>query len=376
MSPAFTTYFRDHLRSKSKLLLCLVVFALVITLVYAVSGQRYEYTHWDYETDTEITKVSYDSCLGVPLFFLIVCSCVIPVTEFSFFKKRRNLDCAYALPISRREMGIVHYITGLICLIVPYTCSYVCNFLLLLRYPEGFIYEPLLGYYFLNLLLSIAVYSLFVFVFNQANSTGDGIWFIILWSFLLLLILSTYNSFSEIVYDTFLMDENSETRYEEYSLWAAKWQVDSSYGLPWGLLSQMNWIYGGVVEKAENRSLDELWRERDFLVFFVVWLLIGIGSVFGFVLSFGKRKTEKTQEVSDSWFGYKVLIPLYAFLTNLGSGGLSILAIMIVSFVGYLIYRKGFHLKLWDWMMMGLILVGSIVLNIVLYGFIGIILNI
>ena len=153
MSPAFTTYFRDHLRSKSKLLLCLVVFALVITLVYAVSGQRYEYTYWNYETDTQITKVSYDSCLGTPLFFLIVCSCVIPVTEFSFFKKRRNLDCAYALPISRREMGIVHYITGLICLIVPYTCSYVCNFLLLLRYPEGFIYEPLVGYFFLNLLV-------------------------------------------------------------------------------------------------------------------------------------------------------------------------------------------------------------------------------
>lgn len=378
MSPAFKAYFRDHFRSKTKLLICLVVFALMLTLITAVGGQRSEYTYTDYETDTEITRVSYDSCIDLQQRILIICSFIIPVIEFSFFKKRRNLDCAYALPISRREMGAVHYLTGLICLIVPFTCSYLCNFLLMLRYPEGFAYAPLLGFYFLNLLLSITVYSLFVFVFNQANSTGDGIWFIILWSFLLALILAAVDSFSTMVYDTFIWEkENSDAIYEAYSKWSDKWLIDPGFGLPWGLQYEMSWVYEAAIEKAndswESRRIAELWKDSHFVVMFAVWILGGIGSAVSFVLSFGKRRAEKTQEVSDSWFGFKVLIPVYGFLINIASSGVLLLGVTIMTFVGYLIYRKGFHLKVWDWIMMGLILIGSVVLLILLYGLFAII---
>ena len=92
MTAAAKSYFRYHLRSKWKLLLCIIVIALVLT-AWNSAEQKYEGTRY----------VNYYCTLGISLAVLVVCSCILPITEFSIFKKRRNLDCFYGLPISRRQ---------------------------------------------------------------------------------------------------------------------------------------------------------------------------------------------------------------------------------------------------------------------------------
>ena len=339
MTPAFKAYFRDHFRNKIKLLLCLLIVALVLTLIYSVGGQKDEWTYYDYEAEINVTNVNYNTYFGLQIFVLCVCAYILPVLEFSLFKKRKNLDCAYALPISRRAMGLVHYFTGLIFLIVPFTCSYLLNFLLLLRYPEGFYYPPLIGFYFLSLLMGTILYTFFTFLFNQADSTGDGIWFMVLWSFLFGLVA---NALDLVRYEYF-------GKNDYYSL-----IDDSSFGIAWIPLSEIQWRYSEVVEKIENTSLAALWTDPVFIEWFVLWVVVGIGSALGFVFTFGKRRAEKTQEVSESWFGFKLLIPLYAIAAMITSGGLFVLVVLIVAFVGYVIYRKGFHLKKWDWIILGI----------------------
>ena len=93
MTPAFKAYFRDHFRSKLKLLLCLLIVALVLTLIYSVGGQKDEYTYYDYEAEIDVTNVNYNTYLGLQIFILCVCAYILPVLEFSLFKKRKKISC-------------------------------------------------------------------------------------------------------------------------------------------------------------------------------------------------------------------------------------------------------------------------------------------
>jgi len=179
MKRTMMAYLREHLRANLKLMIYLMALALVITFALASEAQIHEYAN----------STEYFSSIGIPVTLLVIGCYVLPVVEFSPFKKRRNLDCFYALPLSRRALALVHYLSGLIMLTATYTVSYLTNTLLLLRAPEQYTFAPLVGHFFVSLALGIAIYSFFVFVYDQANSSADGICFIILWSFILTLAL-------------------------------------------------------------------------------------------------------------------------------------------------------------------------------------------
>ena len=357
MTAAGKSYFRYHFRSKWKLLLCLTAIALVLTLLFA-SGQKESWTYYDDDSFmNEITRENYEWTVGNSVFMLIVCGAILPVTEFSVFKKRRNLDCFYGLPVTRRQMGVVHYATGLICLFVPFTCAYLLNTLLMLRYPNAFCFGPIVGYYFVSLLLAWCAYSFNVFAFNQANTTGDGIWFMILWNFLAWTLLTVVNEISPSVFGT------KEIQYSGGYI-----GVEPIFEIPnvgmsiyWGAQFEIQAIYENIVEKIDDTTLWEFWGDPAYVTWLVPWVATGIASTLIFFLSFGKRRTEKTEEVSDSWFGFKMLIPLYAIFLLVGSGGVLIVGVLILAFLGYLIYRRGFHLKLSDW----LLLLGFLLLLII-----------
>lgn len=335
MTTAAKSYFRYHLRSQWKLLLCILLIALMLTTSSAAT-QKHE---WH---GTSKTRVSYNCTLETSMAVLLVCSYVLPATEFSIFKKRRNLDCFYGLPISRRQMGLVHYITGLICLVVPYTCAYLANYLFLLRYPEGFDFAPLLGYYFLSLGLGVCAYSFNVFVFNRANSTGDGIWFMILCGFVAPVLIGAYYGIYSLICPMLHLDEGI---LEEYLR-----NPYDDMGTYVSALAYANTVYGSMIEKSEYYTLMDLWGDWRNVALVLFLSAVGIASAVGFILSFGSGRTEKVGEVSDSWFGFKLLIPIYAIYVCVTLG--MPLFGLIAAFVGYLIYRKGFHLKRSDWIVL------------------------
>lgn len=323
-------YLRDHIRDNLKSFLYIIVICMAITFVFAINGQ----ISINYKNELE-----YASFIGVPATLLIICAYVIPVMEFSIFKKRVNLDCLYALPIKRRELAVVHYITGLLMLVIPYTLSYLLNALLLLRAPEAFDFSPLLPYYFVSLALGISQYSVFVFVFHKANTKGDGIWFIILWSFVLVLVLGALREMDIIdVYQT-------------------------QFGIPWGLLTELTPGYSYLIEGIPEWSTwspDEMW-ENNQIVWFIFWILAGIAATVGFLFDFGKQRTEKTEEISNSIFGYKVLIPVYAIAGMItfyvSDTPVFWLIIEIIAILGYTIYRRGFHYKKSDIIILILLIV-------------------
>lgn len=321
------SYMRSHLRDSLKTLLYLVAFSVAVTLIFSGSNQCYP--NEDYiDGEWIVTGYYYSSMLGIPVTILANSCFALPVLEFSFFKKRRNLDCAYALPISRREMGIVHYLTGLLLLVIPYTCSYLINFLLMLRYPGAFDYRLLFEHYILCMLLGICIYSVYVFVFNEANSTGDGVWFIILWTFVFYLIARALFGIS--YYDNL-----------------------SEMGISFMALNGFTASYMDIIDGDRVALTADIWENTKGMIYISLWLVLGILSMIGHYLTFGKRPAQHTEEVSDSWFGYRVMIPIYAVCgmvlwQDIGAW----LIVEVIAVVGYMIYRKGLHLKKSDWILL------------------------
>ena len=317
----FNQYFRSHLKSTIRPFIYILVAVLVITLLIGIS-QHQPIRHYDYNTGEWVYSQNYDSLLSVPVTFMCILIYVIPVIEFSFFKKRINLDCAYSLPISRRAMGATHYFTGMLMLLGAFTASYLINFAFLLRQGHGhYNFIPMIFHYLVCILFGFAMYSLMVFVFNQANTTGDGIWFMILYTFIFSLIATSFNEFTNnlIRNDTLL--------------------------IPWGWIAHLTDCYQYYIELIVNKT--SFWQNPENIGCFIFHIAVGIASAAGFFITFGKRRMEKTEEISDSFFGFRVLIPLYAicgmlvFSSVLGFW----IAIELLAILGYTIYRRGFHYK-------------------------------
>jgi hypothetical protein len=84
---------------------------------------------------------------------------------------------------------------------------------------------------------------------------------------------------------------------------------------------------------------------------FFVWGAVGIAAAFGFFLNFKSKGAQNAGEISDSPFGYKLLIPVYGYgLLLLNDTGLDILSVIIFALmlVGYFIYRRSFKIKTRD----------------------------
>ncbi len=307
--------------------ICISVFLIVITVLNGIREQPLTTGNYD-----EVERIlDYRSTLYFPVTFMCVCAYVFPVIEFSFFKKRMNLDCAYSLPIARRAMGAVHYLSGLIMLLGTFTAAYLSNFVLLLTRGSGwFDFSPMIVHYLLCILFGFILYSLLTFAFNAANTTIDGICFMFLYTFVFLLVAGNIVVLTE---DTF------ELLY------------DANEALPWGIIKRITDSYQKEVELESIKDGEWFWNNPILVGWFWFWVVIGVASAAGLLFSFGKRRPEKTQELSSSFFGYRTLIPLYAVCGMIFYRNMDYMTWFIIEFLvllGYTIYRRGFHYKVSD----------------------------
>jgi len=255
----FKQYFRSHIRQNGKNLICIFVIAITLTFVLAITEQPHVLLH-------NQDKYCRFNTLFAAVYYMIILVYILPVIQFSCFKKRINLDCAYSLPVSRRTMGIVHYLTGLIVLFSTFTASHLLNFVVLLNRGLTWYNPPsMIVHYFLCLLFGFAIYSIMVFVFNEANTTGDGIWFMILYTFVVFLVLSAVGEIQHIP-NLYL--------YEEA-------------GTPF-ILTVMTEIYEISFEFGSAQA--SFWKHPEYVTMSLFWIIAGMASVIGFFFSFGKKE--------------------------------------------------------------------------------------
>ena len=295
--------------------------------------------------ELKTTEIKYtESGIYMLAVVLSIFCALIPILELSGYKSRRNLDTLYFFPIKREKLALAHYLSGFIQVFVICSVTFFVAYAYLAANTDIFALEYMIIYYVLSLLLGVVMYSVFMFIFIQANTVADGVLFCGLWIFVLFLVGWVLRT--EIL-DSFI------TYHDHYPTSIGGIE---NWGIVYSPINNLTVIFQDLIET--NRIGSDVYvgiYMRQSYMFFI-WGVLGIAAAVGYFLTFVKRGAEKAGEISDSWFGYRTLIPTYGYSLLMLMGlydGFMIVLILAMMVIGYIIYRRGFKFKISDMVVVG-----------------------
>lgn len=334
------SYFKYSLKKVLVEMLTLTVFALLV-VHFSVSQSI---VHWQADGVLDIRRS--DLCLWVPSAILGVLAAVLPLLRLSAFKSRRNIDTLYSFPLSRRKMVAVQLGMGIGEMFCAFTLSYL-YFIFLYKLKAGaFHLFWLLPNYFVALVGGLILYFFVAFFFWQGNTVADGIVFAIGFAgapALFVLDLS-------ILFNSSLMSE---------AVWYLPfWHLNNTTGLFYYKAMQdspevMEVMGEQLSNNAYSWELDSLANK---FYMYIVWFFVACILAAMLFYFAGRSKAEKAGDISDSFLGYRTLVPFYGYSILLNSTERAwefSPIIYLLMIVGYILYRRGFKLRMSDWICLG-----------------------
>lgn len=321
-------------------MLTLTVFALLL-VHFSVSQSI---VNWKADGVLDIRRS--DLCLWVPSAILGVLAAVLPLLRLSAFKSRRNIDTLYSFPLSRRKMVAVQLGMGIGEMFCAFTLAYL-YFIFLYKLKAGaFHLFWLLPNYFVALVGGLILYFFVAFFFWQGNTVADGIVFAIGFAgapALFVLDLS-------ILFNSSLMSE---------AVWYLPfWHLNNTTGLFYYKAMQDSPEVMEVM--GEQLSNNAYFWELDSLAnkfyMYIVWFFVACILAAMLFYFAGRSKAEKAGDISDSFLGYRTLVPFYGYSILLNSTERAwefSPIIYLLMIVGYILYRRGFKLRMSDWICLG-----------------------
>ena len=328
----FKRYFLHRLRSTTFRSIVLAVITAIVTFV-GVSNTAY------FQYGDEIVYRSSESGLAVSVYLALVILIVIPMLETAELKKQRSLDLLFAFPITKSQLAVAHYLSGLCQVIFLNAVSVAASVLAHMSKGFGGLSFLVIPAVVCMLPVIICLYSVVVFLFSQGNTVGDGV------VFTFGVPLAIYNT----LWVIFKVLEN----FGEARIWLKQ----NFAGYPkfcnfFEMLAIPASPFNSLMIGNEFR-LELAWTPYV-TVRYIIWAIIGIACVLGFVYYTRTFRAEKAGDISDSVFGYKVLIPLFAmnavlevWLRGAEMFGfeVDIALILVAMAIGYFIYRRSFRIK-------------------------------
>ena len=328
----FGRYFSYRLKQGALRTLVLTLISLVITLTVAddcTSGRLVEYR----------TTGIYILAIIIGVFCTLM-----PFLELAGFKNRRNLDTLYFFPISRGNMALAHYLSGLLQVFVIYSVCFFSMWGMLALTNSGFALGYMIIYYPLLFLLGVMIYSVMSFLIIQANSVVDGIFFCGLWAFALFLAIWVVRNF---LLRKYIINTPAWSDTVDFATWGMIYAPINNLTVIFQDLIEVNRVGEAAIYNYTSRWA-EIYMDQAYM--FAVWGAIGIAAAIGYFVTFRRKSAHEAGEISDSWFGYKSLIPAYGYMLLMIYGRLDIMSFIIIALmvIGYVIYRRGFKLKKGD----------------------------
>lgn len=200
--------------------------------------------------------------------------------------KKRSVDLYYALPLTHTKILLVNFLVGIIELYFIYTVAYWLGAIsVILNIKESIKPIYYIPQYFATLLPLYFIYAITSFIYTRANSAGDGFAFSILWFFaaslIMLFLVVILPSEPAFLYPGYYLPSaplDAATTYFQYLI------AGDSPGGPYTIFALPGFLYTA---------------------------LLAAGSTAGLFLTDKNTKAENAGQISDSWFGYKVMIPIY-----------------------------------------------------------------
>ena len=279
------------------------------------------------------------------IYLLLGAMCfVVPALMYSFKMNRRSADAFYSLPIKREKLYLVKTLVGLILVFVPYTVAYAAGFLCVALRENFYDLIWYLPGYFGGILFGLSLYGVAAFSFSRANRVADGVIFMIFYALIGLLIASLVEA----------IEIERGIPYDE--------RMETVYFSPMGCFVVFSEKIDALLREGGNQDLD-----------FLMFLFVFLHAIAGFALLFllpRFDKGEDAEQYSDSWFGYRVMIPLYtALLIGLmgGTEALYIVLFTVAAIVMTIIYRRKALFSWQYWVMIAVGALGGIVLNLIIF---------
>lgn len=314
-----------------KYLWALLILTAVCTLPYIVelSTMQLYYVYTHHETGELITVIC-SSNVGLSFLALGALCFLSPALVYSFKMSKRGVDGYYALPLKKQKIYLAKTVVGVLLVLIPFTVMFWSGFLTLLCRADNpydmFWYLPA---YFGGVLFGISLFGINAFLYTRGNTVVDGLCFMV-----------AYIPFFLILYE-----------------YAANLLNLRFYRYYESLLT-----FGGLMDFGNN--IDMLIIRHSVVKFspltFVVMPVLG---VVGYTLLFALlpyEKAENAEQVSESVFGYKTLIPVYtALLLALNwsaAGWIGLIGVAVGASVATVAFRRKFKLewKWWCWIIVAL----------------------
>ena len=311
--------------------------------------------------------------LGSFFAFGMMAPFVVAALEFGQFMNRRNLDTWFSFPISRRNLFLVHFLNGAIQL----SGSIVAGILVAVVKLSSKDFadfdlniEKIWMFFLIDLCLTLFLYMVLSFLFVNANNVVDGCIFMLGSVLFPACLFSIFKNFYMCAGGRLDYDAVSDLPFDGYGLFSLLSVASDRFS---------DLIKGGYIMPAINSLYMPEQGIAEFSIAQVtLWMLIGIAAMGGAVYVFTRKKTEDVSGVSESWFGYRTLIPVCSASALCGSALSSAMfsdqadAAIIISLVGliptfigifiaYVIYRRGIRFKLPDFITIGGLLVFYII---------------
>ena len=335
---------RAFLYELKRNILPLCLFTAIATVLYVVAALSTDFIFSSETVDPLLNNKPINSLVYIPAMILGILCFLVSILQFSYLMKRTSTDLWYSLPIRREILLLTRLSVGLILVFVPYSVSYWAGFLVI-ALSENLFHLSYYGILFaVSLPIGCLLFFINVFLFTRANSIWDGILFIALGSVVLMLPAIIL---SQCCVNTDFGLENP-TQYCIYSPLAFTFSTFNRL-----LLNRKPQIQGAVI-------------------LYSLAVLEGIGSFLGLCLSARRHKAENAGQISNSPFGYKVLIPVYVFLfgmlltvqpNKITTFFLYSMILLAAGLTLYFVYRRTFRLRWYDLVCLGSSLAGGLLIG-------------
>lgn len=268
------------------------------------------------------------ACVGTFAVILCVLCAIVPVMQFSYRMKMRSADLWYSLPVRRTALVFVRTAVGLALVFVPYTLAFWTGVGIAAMRETGFAFVHYLSCYAASLPLGIGLFGINAFLFTRGNTVADGLVFLAGWSCVLPLAVCSLGAIG-ILGDPYVGTAGNLFPY-----------------------SSVTWTFD-YFDALICRRLPAFGTTEAAAYIFPIVAAEAAGAYTALFVCARRDRAESAEQISASWMGYRVLVPMYVALftalngTDQATGLFWIFLVLIVlfGFAGFAAYRRSFRLK-------------------------------
>lgn len=283
-------YLKYKIAKSLPLFIFLTAFALIF---YVVPLLQTDFTDWNkgprIETNgldgtTYAYTPSLDLCETDIIVFLAGACLITAMWATSYKMSKRSCDLFYSLPLPKRKLFAVNFFVGFGVIIAAYTIAFIFGFAIVLAKVQRISVVHYLWFYFALIIPAFTIYSIATFFYTQGNNASDGMLFVI---------LSLYAGALAVF------------------AFCEAFSINSEWSNAFTIFAPLNFVKEGFSAAIRNGELSSDYTAKTWLGVSVVTASSAAATAWLFRKE-SKNRAENCEQISDSVFGYRLLLPIYA----------------------------------------------------------------